>query len=61
MLGWFGGGEEVEGVGLRALIRETASVIAFLEWALNVEAMSGNGGFHLSVVPRSPMVPIAHM
>ena len=44
----------------RAFTRDTASVIAFFEYCLNVSAISGNGGFHLSVVPKSPSVPIAH-
>lgn len=48
------------GGGLRAFIRETASVMAFLECVLNVAVRSGNGGFHFSVVHRSPRVPIAH-
>lgn len=34
--------------------------MAFLVCFLKVSVMEGNGGFHLSDVPRSPSVPIVH-
>ena len=44
---------------LRAFISDTASFIAFLVCVLKTSVMSGKGGFHFKVLPRSPCVPIA--
>jgi len=45
---------------LRALMRATASLIAFLVCVLNTSVISGNGDLHFKVFPRSPWVPMAH-
>ena len=39
---------------IRALINATASLIAFFVCVLKTSFISGNGGFHFSVFPRSP-------
>ena len=44
---------------LRALMRDTQSLINFLVYFLKVSVISGNGGSHFKVFPRSPWVPIA--
>ena len=46
-------------VNLRAFISDTASFIAFLVCVLKTSVISGKGGFHFKVLPRSPCVPIA--
>src|ERR1700761_9736683 len=48
------------GVRRGALSSEIAVLIFALVCCLNVTFMSGNGGSHLKVLPRSPWVPIAH-
>ena len=39
---------------------ETQSFISFFVYLLKVSVISGNGGDHCKVLPRSPWVPIAH-
>lgn len=41
-----------------AFTRDTTSFRVFLVYFLKAEVMSGNGGFHFMVFPRSPWVPI---
>ena len=42
---------------LGAFMRETTSLSVFFVCSLKVEVMSGKGGAHLRVLPRSPCVP----
>jgi hypothetical protein len=44
---------------IRAFRKDTQSFISFFVCVLNVSFMSGNGGNHFKVFPRSPCVPIA--